>query len=168
VRNYWLEGNLGVLSAIARYPEHAPEAFIPNLLAVRELMAPAYARQAIERAPDLVIELLGPMLDLADDPAVFALADWELHHRLTVLSGNPIYTLILNGFEELYLTMGRAYFGLEATRIHSRAFYHDLLAAATAGNLETAEKLTQETMATSLNLWGEVTNPGELEGGAQL
>ena len=38
VRNFWLEGNLGVLGAIARHPHHAPADFVPNLLMVRQLI----------------------------------------------------------------------------------------------------------------------------------
>jgi DNA-binding FadR family transcriptional regulator len=39
--------------------------------------------------------LLTAVLD--DTPEAFASFDWTLHHILTVASGNPAYTLILNG-----------------------------------------------------------------------
>src|SRR5512135_3692860 len=38
VRDYWHEGSLGVLSTIARRPDHLPPDFVPNLLVVRLLM----------------------------------------------------------------------------------------------------------------------------------
>jgi GntR family negative regulator for fad regulon and positive regulator of fabA len=153
VRNYWLEGNLGVLGAIARYPQHAPVDFVPNLLMVRQLMAPSYTRQAIERSPAEVLELLRETVAADEDPATLADADWNLHHRLTTLSGNPIFTLILNGFEELYRTMGRHYFNTAEAQIHSHDFYAGLLEFAQAGDLDAAESLTLETMTESLHLW---------------
>ena len=58
VRNYWQEGNLGVLSALTRQVENIPTDFVPNLLFVRRLMAPSYTRLSIEKSPDEVIKFL--------------------------------------------------------------------------------------------------------------
>ena len=44
VRNHWIEANLGVLGAIARHQNHTPPDFVPTLLAIQHLLAPAYAR----------------------------------------------------------------------------------------------------------------------------
>ena len=90
--------------------------------------------------------------ELADEPAAFATYDWHLHHRLTILSGNPIFTLILNGFSELYPPMAERYFQTAAARTSSRAFYAGLLAAALEGDAETAEAITRRVMAASLAL----------------
>jgi GntR family negative regulator for fad regulon and positive regulator of fabA len=82
-----------------------------------------------------------------------AVYDWRLHCRLTILSGNPIFTLILNGFAELYPPMAERYFQAEAARTSSRAFYAGLLAAALQGDAGTAEAITRQVMAASLALW---------------
>lgn len=156
VRDFWQEGNLGVLSAMARYPAKAPADFVPNLLAVRQLLAPAYARLAAERAPAQVIDLLVSPEYRAQDPQTLAEADWKLHHRLTVLSGNPIFTLILNGFSDLYLALALTYFQASASRLHSLAFYQELRAAVESQDLDRVERLTRRTMAESLQLWQEV------------
>ena len=50
VRDYWHEGNLAVLGTIAHHQDHLPAEFVPNLLQVRELLAPAYARLAVKRS----------------------------------------------------------------------------------------------------------------------
>lgn len=155
VRNYWQEGRLGVLSAIVRHPEQAPRDFVPNLLAVRQLLAPAYAEQAVARVPDEVSRLLHEIMLAADTPAEMAAADWRLHHGLTIMSGNPIFTLILNGFEALYLQMGQLYFAWPEARKHSRAFYGALLDAAEVGDTQLAGEIVLDTMATSLRLWQE-------------
>lgn len=153
VRDYWQEGSLGVLGALARRPSALAEDFVPNLLAVRLALAPAYTRQAVERQAEGVAIALEDYAELADESESFAAYDWRLHHRLTVLSGNPIFTLILNGFTELYLPMAGIYFQTGAARASSRAFYAGLLAAAQQQDAITAEAITRRVMAASLSLW---------------
>ncbi len=153
VRDYWCEGNLAVLGAIARHQDHLPPEFVPQLLQVRQLLAPAYARLAVKRAAKNVAQFLGNYQDLIDTPDTFARADWELHHFLTVESGNPVFTLILNGFKELYLPMGNVYFTPPKARTRSRQFYAELLAAARARDAGAAEQVTQAVMLDSIKLW---------------
>lgn len=157
VRDYWREGNLGVLGAIARNPQHVPEDFIPNLLFIRLLMAPVYTRMAIERVPELVLELLRNSPSVENNSFTLANFDWRLHYQLTLFSGNPVFTLILNGFKELYLPMALIYFDAAETRAHSLAFYRSLFEAAVNGDLEQAERLTKHIMEESLHLWRKVS-----------
>ncbi|MBN2500083.1 MAG: GntR family transcriptional regulator, partial [Anaerolineales bacterium] len=72
VRNYWEEGNLAVLDAIARFPQQQPADFVPNLLYIRQLMAPAYARLAVERNAECIQALLKEYIDLPEDVETFA------------------------------------------------------------------------------------------------
>lgn len=160
VRNYWQEGSLGVLSALAHYPEHAPDNFIANLLAVRRLLAPAYTRLAVENAPAALAESLQELVNIPDTAEDFATADWRLHHRLTVLSGNPIFTLILNGFAALYPPMARLYFQFSEARADSRQFYQNLLTASLENNPAAAEALTRQVMLDSMTHWQQVGQIG--------
>jgi GntR family negative regulator for fad regulon and positive regulator of fabA len=164
VRDYWQEGSLGVLGALAQRTSALPDDFVPNLLSVRLALAPAYTHQAVERQARGVAEALENYADLPDEAASFASYDWQLHRRLTCLSGNPIFTLILNGFAELYPPMAERYFQARAARASSRAFYAGLLAAAIAEDAETAEAITRRVMAASLALWraGQQGNPSDI------
>lgn len=153
VRNYWQEGSLGVLGAIARQTDNLPPEFVPNLLVVRRVLAPAYIRLAVAQATEEAVKILQDYTALTEEPADFARFDWNLHHRMTVLSGNPIFTLILNGFRDLYQPMACIYFKSPHSRVNSRSFYSDLLAAATAGDAQEAEAITQRVMGDSLSLW---------------
>ncbi len=58
MRDYWQEGSLGVLGALARHASTLPEDFVPNLLAVRLALAPAYTRQAVQCQPQAVAAAL--------------------------------------------------------------------------------------------------------------
>lgn len=153
VRNFWREGNLGVLATIARHKNHVPPDFVPNLLEVRISLAPAYARAAVVRKPKHVAEILANYAMLDDSPQVFAAADWELHRQLTIDSGNPVFTMILNGFGDLYQGMALIYFTLIEARARSRVFYQALRVAALAKDPELAERVTRQMMIESLDLW---------------
>jgi GntR family negative regulator for fad regulon and positive regulator of fabA len=153
VRDYWHEGNLAVLSTMARHQDHVPPDFVPNLLQVRELLAPAYARLAVKHAAKRLVKMLEGYQALIDTPDAFAKADWELHRYLTIESGNPIFTLILNGFKDLYPQMGQLYFTRSKARARSRKFYADLRAAAQAHDANRAETVTREVMQDSIDLW---------------
>lgn len=153
VNDYWREGGLNVLSALVRYSRELPADFIPNLLAFRLAMAPAYARAAIEHNATCVSDFLAEAATLDDSPETFAAFDWKLHHTLTTCSRNPIYTLVLNGFAGFYEAMARRYFTRPAARAASQAFYTALLAAAQNADPAAAETVTRRVMAESIELW---------------
>ena len=156
IRNYWQEGSLAVLAAIARREENPPADFVPNLLSVRVLLAPAYTRLAVEKAPASIVDLLRSAAQLTDDPSTFSAFDWQVHRQLTICSGNPVFTLILNGFQNLYLEMGTRYFSLPHARQSSRGFYRDLLDAAQRGDGISAAGLAARIMQESLAIWNEL------------
>ena len=157
VRDYWQEGNMGVLSVLAQMPTQQTPDFVAHLLELRILIAPAYARQAMERASSEIARLLANYANIEDDPAAFARADWELHHLLTLRATNPIFCLLLNSFQSLYQVMGEHYFAPSENRNHSRAFYAELLVCAQSGACNEAETLTREVMEESLALWKKST-----------
>ncbi len=153
VNDFWQAGGLNVLSALVRYSPKLPPDFIPHLLEVRLAMAPAYTRAAVEHSAARVVNCLSDCDSLDDAPEAFAAFDWKLHHTLTVASGNPVYTLILNGFAGFYEQMACLYFAQPEARASSRAFYAALLAAARKGNAAKAEQITRAVMQESITLW---------------
>jgi GntR family negative regulator for fad regulon and positive regulator of fabA len=138
---------------LAQTPASQSPDFVTNLLEVRVLLAPVYARQAIESAPGEVESLLESYAQLEDDPSVFSNADWELHIRLTQLADNPIFRFLFNSFQKLSIPIGIRYFAFPACRRHSRIFYAELLNCARSGAAFDAETLTRRIMEESLALW---------------
>jgi GntR family transcriptional regulator, negative regulator for fad regulon and positive regulator of fabA len=153
VNNYWQEGGLSVLDALVRYSQSLPPDFVPNLLEVRLALAPAYARSAVERSPDAVAGYLSAHARLDDTAHALAAFDWGLHRALTLASGNPVYTWILNGFAGFYEDMARRYFARVEARASSRTFYGSLLSAARSGDADQAERVTRQVMRDSIELW---------------
>jgi GntR family negative regulator for fad regulon and positive regulator of fabA len=124
---------------------------------VRVLLAPAYARLAVERAPRCIVSLLEEPPGSTGTPEVYSSFDWQVHHQLTICSGNPVFTLILNGFQDLYTEMGKLYFSVPETRTSSLAFYASLLEFARMGDADGASRLTETVMAESLAFWNRLS-----------
>lgn len=153
IRDYWTEGNLMILTAIAKSQDKLPKSFVPNLLQMRVLLAPAYTRMAMQNSLNEVIHLLESMQNIEDSAEAFTAKDFSLHQQLTILSNNPVFTLILNGFGTLYFTMGMQYFQSAQARNHSRSFYKKLLSAVLSNDFFLAEEVTRHVMEDSIDLW---------------
>jgi GntR family negative regulator for fad regulon and positive regulator of fabA len=107
----------------------------------------------VARSAEVVVALLAGYASLDDTPTAYATYDWRLHYTLTVASGNPVYTLILNGFAGFYEEMARQYFALAEARAASQRFYTELGEAAHQGDAQQAERVTRAVMAESIVLW---------------
>lgn len=153
VKDYIHEGNLLILNAITRSAKNLPVDFVPNLLHVRLLLAPEYTRLATRHSPAEVIHLLESIQTTPDTAEDFTRVDFNLHHRLTILSGNPIFTLILNGFGDLYQSMGLFYFSASQSRDHSRSFYKKLYSAVLSNDIFLVGEVTRQVMQDSIDLW---------------
>ena len=153
VRDYWREGSMAVLAALARSTSHQSPDFVTHLLELRVLLAPAYTQQAFKVAASEIADLLEGHTGLGDTPFAFARADWDLHRLLTQRAANPVFRLLLNGFQELYISMGEQYFTFPECRASSRTFYTKLLMCARNGADCDAEVLTRCVMKESLALW---------------
>jgi GntR family negative regulator for fad regulon and positive regulator of fabA len=153
VNDYWKDGGLNVLNDLVQYSEKLPQNFIPNLLHVRLVLAPAYARQAVENSPAQVSDYLMNYPNLKDFPEEYATFDWRLHQTLTIASGNPIFTLILNGFAGFYEQMACLYFKKLAARRASLEFYKSLWECALHNDFTTAEYVTRSVMSQSIVVW---------------
>lgn len=153
VADVFEEGGLNILGSLVRHPGALPPGFVEKLLEVRLAMAPAYTALAVARAPRDLASFLGGAPSLTDEPEAFAAFDWRLHLRLTKLSGNFVFRLILNGFQGFYEELARLYFAPEAARMESRNYYEELSATCLAAAPQAAEQLTRRVMARSLDLW---------------
>lgn len=156
VNDFWWEGNLHVLSAMARHTEWVPEQLVADLLAVRLALAPAYTYSAIQRKHEELALFLTPYPHLEDSSSVLAGADWELHLVLIRAAGNPVFMLIYNSFGDLYREVARAYFDSPPARSASYRFYRELLAASENGDAAAARDVACRAMAQSVTLWEEM------------
>jgi len=155
VNDFWQDGGLNMLGTLVRFAQKLPNDFVPHLLEVRLALAPAYTHAAVKHEPDRVTTYLEDHDHLMEDPQEFAVFDWHLHRTLTIASGNPIFTLILNGFATFYEQMACKYFMSSRSRETSRIFYHDLYQAALHKDPGSAEEITFKVMKFSIKFWND-------------
>ena len=155
VNDYWQKGNLYTLVNLAQTVERLPQDFIVHLLELRAVLAPVYISQAVARNPAKVVALLADWEALPDQGEAYAVFDWEMHKKAAVLSGNPLYVLLLNSFDPVYIPLATRYFQRQKHRQVSRRFYAAFLAAAMAGDGERTEIIVREAMTESITLWQE-------------
>ena len=96
---------------------------------------------------------MGKFQSIPDEAQQFTQKDWDLHSEMTYLSENPVFGLILNGFKELYQTVGPFYFSSDHSRERSRRFYQDLLILAERRDLAGFETATLKIMEESIAIW---------------
>jgi GntR family negative regulator for fad regulon and positive regulator of fabA len=155
VRDYWKEGKLGVLNALPAHVDHLPQNFVLDLLNVRLALAPVYTSLAVSNAPHEVIRILQDRENLDESPVNYTQFDWDLQHGLTLLSGNTVFVMILNGFKELFLFLAPRYFQISEARKHSLQYYQSLNDAASDCDVTRAKLLTEEIMRESIQFWKE-------------
>lgn len=153
VKDFLAEGNLNVLSSISKYPEHLSENFVENLLQIRYLLCPTYSLMAVKHNPKIIVDYLDLKPKTSESPEIYSEYDFNLHLRLTQASGNPIFTLILNGFKDLFKQKAVIYFHNVQARIHSHNFYIDLKEAFISEKPEIVYELTEKVMTDSISFW---------------
>lgn len=153
VNDYWRDGNLNIMAALARHHAKAPALFIDYLLELRVALTPAYVRQAVEADAARVVAMLVEHDQLADDPASFADFDWRLQKNLARAAANPVYALMLNSFDTAYLPLATEYFGGAANRRASARFYRRLMEAAMARDGALAAEVARAAMTAAMENW---------------
>jgi GntR family negative regulator for fad regulon and positive regulator of fabA len=153
IRDYWNEGNLNVLSSIAKYSKELPDNFVLNLLQIRELLCPTYTYLAAINKPDEILSFLDNSPTINQSTEDFSIYDFSLHLKLTQCSGNPIFTLILNGFRELFIENAKIYFKNQKARKNSTQFYASLRDAIYSKQYERVTQVAHKTMSDSIDFW---------------
>ena len=153
VNDYWKDGRMHVLSNLVQHADSVPLNFVTNLLQVRADMAPSYTYAAVCYHADEMAVLFQQGINLPDTTEAFAEFDWQLHRALTIASGNPIYTLIMNGFTDFYELMAQRYFLSAPARSRSRLFYQTMVDLIEAQDLMQVETAVRTMMQESIDLW---------------
>ncbi|GAA5187405.1 fatty acid metabolism transcriptional regulator FadR [Ferrimonas gelatinilytica] len=156
VNNFWETSGLNVLETIARLDQDGVPELMDQLLAARTNISGIYTRSAVRNNPAKVRELLAQAEEVPEEGAAFADYDYRLNHSLAFASGNPIYSLILNGFKGLYSRVGRYYFSNPEGRAVARIYYRDLDQLARTGDVDAVLPLVRRYGVDSGRLWQEI------------
>ena len=158
VNDYWREGGLRLLGTLSKYSTYLPNVFITHLLEVRLTMVPSVAGRAARFQPEILLNYLAEARNLAEDAKAFSDFDWKLQMLMARNSQNPVFSLILNDFAQIFANMATHYFNLKAARQASRTFYRELTRAIEK-HADTVEDVVKKAMEQSVSIWKEV-KPG--------
>jgi len=155
VNDYWQEGGLRLLGTLSKYSEFLPVGFITHLLEVRLTMLPAVAGRAVRFQPEIILDYLAEVRNLAEDAEAFADYDWKLQILMARNSQNPVFSLILNDFAQVFADMALRYFNQDKARRASREYYHELTRAI-ENHAGIVEDIVKKAMAQSISIWQEI------------
>jgi len=155
VNDYWQEGGLRLLGTLSKYRTYLPNVFITHLLEVRLTMVPSVAGRAARFQPEILLNYLAEARNLAEDAKAFSDFDWKLQMLMARNSQNPVFSLILNDFAQIFANMATHYFNLKAARQASRRFYRELTRAI-ENHADTVEDVVKKAMEQSVSIWKEV------------
>ena len=111
---------------------------------------------AVQNNREKVLDCLKGQTSLDDNAEAFTRFDLDFHILCTQLSGNPVFTLIFNGFGDLYKSTGFLYFSQADSRASSRKYYRSLTEAVEKDDLELVEQIVRNVMYQSIDLWKKV------------
>jgi GntR family negative regulator for fad regulon and positive regulator of fabA len=158
VNDYWQEGGLRLLGTLSKYSDYLPNGFIIHLLEVRLTMLPFVAGQAARFQPEILLNYLAEARNLTEDAKAFSDFDWKLQMLMARNSQNPVFSLILNDFAQIFANAAMHYFNLNTARQASRTFYRKL-SRAIEKRTDTVEDVVKKAMGQSISIWKEV-KPG--------
>lgn len=155
VNDIWQSATLNVLDTLITLDDEGSMKLADDLLQARTSIASIFLRQAVKNNPEKLLEVLKELDGVNNDADGYIDFDWHFHHTATRASGNPIYTLMLNGFEAIYYKLGRFYFGWEQTRKLAYQYYKDLEVAIGKGDAEQVVKILWDYGHESGELWNK-------------
>ncbi|MCY7296829.1 fatty acid metabolism transcriptional regulator FadR [Alteromonas sp. a30] len=156
VNNFWETCGLNILETLARLDEEGIPELVDNLLAARTYVIAVFIRVAIKSSPEKVVALLKDYEKVPNEGKAFAEYDYKITHDLALLSRNPVFILMMNGFKGLYSRIGSFYFSFEKSRDIGRAYYHSLSELAKAKDHESVAQLVRQYGIDSGRVWSEI------------
>lgn len=156
VNNFWETCGLNILETLARLDEEGIPELVDNLLAARTYVIAVFIRGAIRSSSDKVADLLKDYGDVPDEGKAFAEYDYQITHDLALLSGNPVFVLMMNGFKGMYSRIGGFYFSFEKSREIARKYYKELIELAKEKDHEGVAQLVRQYGIDSGRVWSEI------------
>jgi len=161
VNEYLETGSLNVITKIAKHKGSFRRDFVVYLLQLRRALVPTLVFESIRKNPAKVVAILCEAESLENQSKAFAFFDWKLQKQLAKLAGNPVFTLLLNGFDEIYVELAEVYFESEINRQLSVKYFEDLLMAAMSKDYTKAKKIAEEMFDRAVQNFSQIDEVGQ-------
>ena len=166
VNDIWQSATLNVLDTLVTLDDAGSMTLADNLLRARTSIASIFLRDAVKNDAEKMLEVLATLDSVGNTAEAYIDFDWHFHHTATRASGNPIYTLLLNGFEAVYYKIGRFYFGWEQTRRLAYNYYRQPEIAIKEEDADKVVEILWEYGHQSGDLWNKAK--GEMKSFSEI
>lgn len=146
-------GTLSILNGLVKADSRLYGNFVPDVLEMWSLLAPAYTARAIERSPRAIADVLYGFRGIDDRPEAISRAMWRMHRVLIDACGNLVYSLIYNSFSDFYRRLAIAYYQDPVHRTEARTMWDNLFSAVTRGDSSSAAALIREYILRTYEYW---------------
>ncbi len=153
VNNIWETGGLHLLERIMKLDDAGSLKLADQLLEVRTQFSGIYFRLAMKENPQAMNQLFSEIEAVEDDSLSYIDFDWRMQQECAVLSNNPVYSLMLNGFKNVYYRIGRYYFEQSATRALAKNYYLKLKRVVLVQDVDALYKAVRTYARESEALW---------------
>lgn len=153
VNNIWETGGLHMLDTITRLDDAGSLGLADQLLDVRTQILGLFYRHAMRENSQTMSELFAGITQVEQDGQSFINFDWQVSLQCAFLSGNPVYSLMINGFKDIYYRIGRYYFAHVETRQLAQVHYKNLSEIVLTQNIEKLNDAIWSYGRESGNLW---------------
>ena len=153
VRDYLQNGNLNILAGLLKSKAELLPNLMPNLFDMWLLIAPQYTEASIRRAPGLILDLLSSFQNAPEKPRDYAKSMWMLHKTLIKYSGNHVYILLFNSFDDFFHQIATFYYQSPENRKAARELWDDLTEASNKIDGEAAANYMQQFLSKTYSQW---------------
>ena len=116
VNNIWETGGLHILETIARLDDEGSLKLADQMLDVRTQFNGISYRFAMKENPEKMSQLFAGVTSVEQNAQAYIDFDWKVQHQCALLTNNPVYVLMYNGFNSIYHRIGLFYFSHQKTR----------------------------------------------------
>lgn len=158
VNDIWRTAGTSIIPTLLQLDPTLLPTVIKNVVSLRTKMGESYILEAISQynpqAKDLFKRLALPTIQ--DDAQTFAQFDYNLYREFAFLTEKPVYGLVLNSFQPIYLQVASLFFHHQQSREFVLQFYQALKDACETQDLQKAQQLFEENQQRSQQIWQEM------------
>lgn len=157
VNNIWETGGLHLIETIARLDDAGSLKIANQLMDVRTQFGSIYCRFAMKEDPQAMSSVFAGVENIEDTAQAYIDFDWRAQHQCVVLSANPVYILMLNGFKNIYYRVGLFYFELPQARQLAKDYYLKLKQIVLTGDVARLNEAIWKYGRETGQLWKEMS-----------
>ncbi len=156
VNDIWQTAGPSIIHTLLQLDDELMPVIVNNMVSLRTQMGERYIPEAIEKHNAQALAIFQTMPKAQDDAQVYAEFDYALYRQFAFVAGKPVYGLILNSFQDLYIRVASFFFQQNQMRQNAFQFYQQLQQCCAQNNVQQAKILLAENQKRNQQLWQQM------------